>query len=231
MGAGTTAAEASRLLGLGLMLGLGLGLPTRAADQGGRLGGSESRSISGGGQGGGGGTDADDTAPRPPLGFNSYDAYDWTMNETQLMASAEAMRARLLPAGYDSLTLDWYWYRDGRQLTRTLPKAGLPTNTSCQIFFDGVGRMYPDPWRFPSTRACKCWTPITARRLRHYFSTISRAFLVHFSAPLSTAYEPTRLLAAPYGSTTITTHPPPTSARAIRCESVCILMDLDLRTP
>jgi len=23
--------------------------------------------------------------------------------------------------------------------------------------------MYPDPWRFPSTRACKCWTPITAK--------------------------------------------------------------------
>jgi hypothetical protein len=23
--------------------------------------------------------------------------------------------------------------------------------------------MYPDPHRFPSTAACKCWTPVTAR--------------------------------------------------------------------
>jgi hypothetical protein len=100
----------------------------------------------------------------PPLGYNSYDSYDWTMNETQLFASAAAMQQRrLLASGYDTITLDWYWYRDGRQLTRTLPKAGLPTNASCQIFFDAGGRMYPDPHRFPSTRECRCWTPITAR--------------------------------------------------------------------
>ena len=99
----------------------------------------------------------------PPLGFNSYDSYDWTMNETQLFASAAAMQQRLLPSGYDTITLDWYWYRDGRQITRTLPKVGLPTNSSCQIFFDDSGRMYPDPHRFPSTAVCKCWTPITAK--------------------------------------------------------------------
>jgi hypothetical protein len=76
-------------------------------------------------------TKTDDTALTPPMEFSSYDSYDWTMDEAQLMASARAMQQRLLPAGYDSLTLDWYWYRDGRQITRTLPKVGQPTNASC----------------------------------------------------------------------------------------------------
>ena len=103
-------------------------------------------------------------AMTPPQGFNSYDSYDWTMNETQLFASAAAMQhSGLLASGYDTITLDWYWYRDGRQMNRTLPKIGVPTNSSCQIFFDELGRMYPDPHRFPSTAACRCWTPVTAR--------------------------------------------------------------------
>lgn len=102
-------------------------------------------------------------ADTPPMGFNSYDSYDWTMNETQLFSSAAAMQRLLLPSGYNTITLDWYWYRDGRQITRTLPKVGLPTNSSCQIFFDDAARMYPDPHRFPSTAGCKCWTPITTR--------------------------------------------------------------------
>ena len=96
----------------------------------------------------------------PPMGFNSYDSYDWTMNETELMRSAQAMQKLLLPSGYNTLTLDWYWYRDGRQITRTLPKVGLPTNTSVQIFFDEFGRVYPDPHRFPSTAASKGWRPV-----------------------------------------------------------------------
>ena len=97
----------------------------------------------------------------PPMGFNSYDSYDWTMNETELMRSAQAMQKLLLPSGYNTLTLDWYWYRDGRQITRTLPKVGLPTNTSVQIFFDEFGRVYPDPHRFPSTAVSKGWRPVT----------------------------------------------------------------------
>ena len=46
-------------------------------------------------------------ANTPPMAFNSYDSYDWTMNETQLFASAAAMQANLLPSGYNTIVLDW----------------------------------------------------------------------------------------------------------------------------
>ena len=85
------------------------------------------------------------------------------MNEAQLFSSAEAMASRLLSSGFDTVVLDWYWYRDGRQLNHTLPKTGLPTNQSCQIYFDGGGRMYPDPIRFPSTASTRSWAPITRK--------------------------------------------------------------------
>lgn len=97
----------------------------------------------------------------PSKAWNSYDSYDWPINETQLFAEAEAMAARLLPYGYNTLVLDWYWYRDGRG--GGLPHNGTPVNYSCQIYFDQYGRMYPDPVRFPSTRTTRSWTPITSR--------------------------------------------------------------------
>lgn len=98
-------------------------------------------------------------ASTPPLGYNSYDSYDWTMDEAALFSTAQAMQDKLgktwkissteaASTPRVSITLDWYWYRDGRQINRTLPKTGLPTNQSCQIFFDSYGRMYPDPYRF-----------------------------------------------------------------------------------
>ena len=48
----------------------------------------------------------------PPLGYNSYDSYDWTMNETQLFASAAAMQQRRpgrleLAVLFDYLTIVW----------------------------------------------------------------------------------------------------------------------------
>ena len=38
---------------------------------------------------------ASGVAPTPPLGYNSYDSYDWTMDEQALFATAAAMKEKL----------------------------------------------------------------------------------------------------------------------------------------
>lgn len=115
-----------------------------------------------------GGTGTHVVGDTPAMGFNSYDSYDWTMDETQLFASAAAMRDRLSPSGYDTITLDWFWYRDGRQITRTLPRVGTPTNASCQIYMSRGGLVYPDPVcarldciEYPSTWVLGCGVTVT----------------------------------------------------------------------
>eukprot|EP01047_Picozoa_sp_COSAG01_P039262 COSAG01_NODE_3234_length_6375_cov_3.436036_5_plen_230_part_00 len=62
-------------------------------------------------------------AATPPMGYNSYDSYDWTMNETQLFRSAEALQRRLLPSGYDTITLDCEW-----SLAPAAPALWLPAS-------------------------------------------------------------------------------------------------------
>jgi hypothetical protein len=105
-------------------------------------------------------------ARTPAMGFNSYDSYDWMMTEGELFHSAEVMRDRLLPSGYNTITLDWYWYRDGRAGQRCpgcLEKTGLPTNRTHQLYYNEHGFFYPDPIRFPSTASTKSWKPIVDR--------------------------------------------------------------------
>jgi len=46
----------------------------------------------------------------PPKGWNSYDSYTWFVNETQFLASCQAVADLLLPFGYDTCVVDYKWY-------------------------------------------------------------------------------------------------------------------------
>src|SRR3546814_8631814 len=45
--------------------------------------------------------DFHDLAPRPPMGWNSWDSFAATINEAQARETAAIMAEKLLPAGYD----------------------------------------------------------------------------------------------------------------------------------
>ena len=45
----------------------------------------------------------------PPKGWNSWDCFQGNLNETGALAVAENMVKFLLPAGYDTLTIDEFW--------------------------------------------------------------------------------------------------------------------------
>ena len=85
---------------------------------------------------------AKDPAPAstPPMGWNSWDAYGLTINETDFKANAEQL-ARLRPYGWHYAVIDEGWYMRN-------PFADKLQNR--QYVLDEHGLLVPAPTRFPS---------------------------------------------------------------------------------
>lgn len=49
-------------------------------------------------------------AVTPPMGWNSYDYYDTTVNEAQVKANAAYMAEHLKPFGWQYVVVDIQWY-------------------------------------------------------------------------------------------------------------------------
>ncbi|MCM8729855.1 glycoside hydrolase family 27 protein [Hephaestia sp. GCM10023244] len=86
--------------------------------------------------------DFHDLAPRPPMGWNSWDSFAATITEAQARANAAIMAQKLLPAGYDIFTVDIQWYEPGA--------TGFDYRVGVELAMDGHGRLLPAPNRFPS---------------------------------------------------------------------------------
>jgi alpha-galactosidase len=93
-------------------------------------------------------------APRPPMGWNSWNSFATTINEAQARETARIMADKLLPFGYDVFTVDIQWYEPGAT-GYEYSKRPLPT-------MDGHGRLLPAPNRFPSSAGDKGFTPLAA---------------------------------------------------------------------
>lgn len=89
-------------------------------------------------------------APRPPMGWNSWNSFATTITESQARETAQIMAEKLLPFGYDVFTVDIQWYE---------PEASSYTyNTRPRPAMDAHGRMIPAPNRFPSSAGGKGFT-------------------------------------------------------------------------
>lgn len=97
---------------------------------------------------------AADVAPRPPMGWNSWDAYGFTITEAQFKANV-ALLARWKRLGWSYAVIDEGWYM------------GDPAGTDVparRYQFDGFGRLEPVVSRFPSAadghglQALAAWT-------------------------------------------------------------------------
>lgn len=55
-------------------------------------------------------TSIQDFAPKPPLGFNSFDSYKSSLNEEQAYALIDVMAEKYLPFGYKYFVMDAGWY-------------------------------------------------------------------------------------------------------------------------
>jgi hypothetical protein len=91
-------------------------------------------------------------APRPPMGWNSWNSFATTITERQARETAAIMAEKLLPFGYDIFTVDIQWYE---------PEASSYTyNARPKPAMDAYGRMIPAPNRFPSSAGGKGFAPL-----------------------------------------------------------------------
>ncbi len=98
--------------------------------------------------------DAAMLAPRPPMGWNSWNSFATTITEAQARETAAIMREKLLPFGYDVFTVDIQWYEPGAS---SYTYAARPTPA-----LDGYGRLIPAPNRFPSSADGSGFTKLAA---------------------------------------------------------------------
>lgn len=98
-------------------------------------------------------------APTPPMGWNSFDAYDCRINEEEFLATVDYMAEHLLPYGYEYAVIDYVWWhpepgnwdnprRYGHPNIRFNEDGGpmYPEYTR----MDEYGRLIPAVERFPS---------------------------------------------------------------------------------
>lgn len=95
-------------------------------------------------------------AVTPPMGWNSYDYYDTTVNEDQIKANADYMAQHLKEYGWEYIVIDieWYAYNAGTKRERF---QYIPFE---KVEMDEYSRLLPCPDRFPSSADGKGFKPL-----------------------------------------------------------------------
>jgi alpha-galactosidase len=106
----------------------------------------------------------------PPMGWNSYDYYDTTVNEAQVRANAEYMAKHLKPHGYEYVVIDIQW---------SDPQAGTQRDKYQYINFsdftmDEYSRQLPAENRFPSAKDGAGFKPLAG-----YIHSLGLKFGIH----------------------------------------------------
>ena len=92
----------------------------------------------------------------PPMGWNSYDYYDTTVNEEQVKANALYMAEHLKEFGWEYIVIDieWYGYDTGSQRERY---QYIPF---WKLEMDEYSRLLPCVQKFPSAKDGKGFQPL-----------------------------------------------------------------------
>ena len=127
----------------------------------------------------------------PPMGWNSYDYYDTTVNEQQVMANALYMAENLKEYGWEYIVVDIAWYSkqagQNRDRYQYVPFA--------DVQMDDYSRLLPDENRFPSSKGGKGFAP-----LAKYVHDLGLKFGIHImrGIPRRAAYLKTRIKDTPF---------------------------------
>jgi hypothetical protein len=93
---------------------------------------------------------------KPPMGWNSYDYYDTTVNEEQVKKNADYMAEHLREHGWEYIVVDIEWYSYGvgtqREKHQYIP--------FWDVEMDEYSRLLPCPERFPSAADGKGFGPL-----------------------------------------------------------------------
>ena len=126
-------------------------------------------------------------AVTPPMGWNSYDYYDTTVNEEQVKANADYMATHLKEFGWEYVVVDieWYSYDAGTQRNK---HQYIPF---WKMEMDEYSRLLPCPDRFPSSKDGKGFKP-----LADYVHSLGLKFGIHImrGIPRQAAHNHSKLL-------------------------------------
>lgn len=105
-------------------------------------------------------------ADKPPMGWNSWDCFATTITEAQTRAEAAVMKEKLLPHGWNLITVDIQWYE---------PNAtGFAYHRDAKLDMDEWGRLVPATNKFPSAVDGQGFKP-----LADYVHSLGLKFGVH----------------------------------------------------
>ncbi|MDE7341979.1 MAG: glycoside hydrolase family 27 protein [Lachnospiraceae bacterium] len=126
--------------------------------------------------------DKNNFALTPPMGWNSYDYYDTTVNEAQVKANADFMAAHLKEFGWEYVVVDIEWYSNDAGTIRDRFQY-IPFG---DVEMDAYGRLQPSPARFPSSAGGKGFAP-----LAEYVHNLGLKFGIHImrGIPRKAAHE------------------------------------------
>jgi len=102
----------------------------------------------------------------PLKGWNSYDGWDWSVTERDMIGNMDYLAANLSRFGYSIAVVDYYWYLD------------LDAST---MYLDGYGRLQPDTNRFPASADGAGF-----KKLAAYAHSKGLLFGIHTSRPHAT---------------------------------------------
>lgn len=85
---------------------------------------------------------AQQLAPRPPMGWNSWDSFGPTVREDEVKANADFMANHLARFGWQYIIVDIEWYQPNAKAHGYIPRGA--------VTMDDYGRFLPAPNRFPS---------------------------------------------------------------------------------
>ncbi len=109
---------------------------------------------------------AQQLAPTPPMGWNSWNSYGATIDEAQFRASAAWVAAHLKAYGYQYVTIDEEWFE---------PDATAEgSSKAAHRVMDANGRYIPAPERFPSAANGAGFAP-----LAEYVHSLGLKFGIH----------------------------------------------------
>ena len=109
-------------------------------------------------------------APRPPMGWNSYDYYDTAVTEQDVRDNARYMAEFLRPYGWEYVVVDIQWYASRPNAMRERYQY-IPFG---KLHMDGYSRLIPDPERFPSSAGGAGFRP-----LADYVHSLGLKFGIH----------------------------------------------------
>jgi hypothetical protein len=93
-------------------------------------------------------------APRPPLGWNSWDAYGTTVREAEVKANTDYMAEKLGKLGWQYVIVDIEWYATHPKTHGYIPGGA--------VSMDEFGRFTPAVERFPSAAGDQGFRPLAA---------------------------------------------------------------------